>query len=63
MLFNDFSYISVGRILEMYHVTDGSGSVVTSGVAGSGSCRYETELAVAECVAVGKKGIAWDRLE
>ena len=63
VLFNDFSHISVGRILERYPLTDGSGSAVTSGVAGSGSCGYETELAVAEGVAVGKIGIAWNRLE
>ena len=63
VLLNDFSHISVGRIIERYPLTDGSGSAVTSGVAGSGSCGYETELAVAEGVAVGEEGIAWKRLE
>ena len=62
-MLNDFSHINVGRILERYPLTDGSGSAVTSGVTGSGSCGYETKLAVACGVAVGKIGIAWKRLE
>ena len=63
MLLNDFSHISVGRILKGTPLTDGSGSAVTSCVAGCGSCGYVTELAVACGVAVGKIGIAWKRLE